>query len=60
IPGKGFVHIASLYKERVNPTYINQTPLLYGDHIILQMGDRIILPNVTLRFEIPDEEATEL
>ncbi|MCM1111335.1 MAG: FHA domain-containing protein [Clostridium sp.] len=57
-PSKGYVHYISLYKEKVNKTFIGSEPLLYGDNIILKDGDMIKLPDATLRFEIPDEEGT--
>ena len=60
VPGKGFVHTLSLFKEKVNPTFIGKEPLVYGDRIVLAHGDRIILPDAELKFEIPDEEATEI
>lgn len=59
VPGKGFVHYASLYKQRVNDTFINNERLEYGDCIILNHGDLIKLPDITVKFEIPDEEGTE-
>ena len=34
VPGKGFVHTLSLYKEKVNPTFIGSEPLVYGDRIV--------------------------
>ena len=60
VPGKGFVHTLSLYKEKVNPTFIGSEPLVYGDRIVLTHGDVIRLPDTTLKFELPDEEATEI
>lgn len=60
IPGKGFVHYLSLFKERVNKTFIGSEQLLYGDCIVLKHGDKLKLPDATLLFEIPDEEATEI
>lgn len=60
IPGKGFVHCASLYKEKVNPTFIGQNKLEYGDCVILHHRDFIRLPDVEARFEIPDNEATDI
>ena len=60
IPTTGFMHYVSLYKERVNKTFINSTELLWGDTLILQNGDIIKLPNVELKFELPDEEATQI
>lgn len=60
VPGKGFVHYISLFKEKVNKTYIGNEPLVYGDCIILAHGDVIKLPDANLKFEIPDEEATDI
>lgn len=59
VPGKGFVHYLSLFKERVNKTYIGNEPIVYGDCIILAHGDVIKLPDANLKFEIPDDEATD-
>jgi hypothetical protein len=60
VPAKGFVHYVSLYKERVNPTYIGDELLQYGDCVVLHHGDLVKLPDLTLMFELPDEDATEL
>ncbi len=60
VPVKGFVHYVSLYKEKVNATSIDKNPLLFGDCIVLNHGDLIKLPDATLRFEIPDEEETDI
>ncbi len=60
VHGKGFVHYASLYKKLVNPTYIGETLLEYGDKFILNHGDIIRLPDVDIHFEIPDDDRTEL
>ncbi len=60
VPAKGFVHYVSLFKERVNDTFIGKERLLYGDCIVLNHGDEIRLPDATLRFEIPDDEGTEI
>ena len=59
VPSMGFTHLVSLYKERVNKTFVNNTQLLYGDTLILQHGDIIKLPDLNVRFELPDEEATQ-
>lgn len=59
VPAKGFVHYISLFKEKVNKTFIGNEPLLYGDCIVLNHGDVIKLPDATLKFDIPDEEGTE-
>ena len=60
VPGKGFVHYVSLFKEKVNKTYIGNEPLLYGDCIVLNHGDIIKLPDASLKFEIPDDEGTDI
>lgn len=57
---RGFIHSISLYKENVNATFIGDEPLLPGDSVILNDGDIIKLPGTILRFEIPDEEATQI
>ena len=60
-PHKGFVHYVSLSKENVNPTMIDGNPLHFGvDRVILRHGALIGLPDAELRFELPDEDATEL
>lgn len=59
VPGKGFVHYVSVYKEKLNATFINDERIEYGDCMVLKDGDRIKLPNATIRFEIPDEEKTD-
>lgn len=56
--GKGLVHYVSLYKQKVNDTFINHERLEFGDCIILKDGDMIKLPDMTVKFEIPDEEST--
>lgn len=60
VVGKGFVHYASLYKEKVNETAINNESLEYGDSIVLKSGDKLKLPDATILFEIPDDEGTEI
>ena len=58
---KGFIHYISLCKENVNPTTVNGNTLYFGvDRMILNDGAIIKLPDAELRFEIPDEEATEI
>lgn len=59
VPQKGLVYYVSLYKEKVNRTFIGEQPLLYGDCIVLGHGDTIKLPDASLRFEIPDDDATD-
>lgn len=60
IPGKGFVHFASLYKMKSNATFINNERLEYGDCVVLQHGDILKLPDISIKFEIPDDEDTDL
>ncbi len=60
VPDKGYVHYASLYKERINETFINDEILAFGDCIILKSGDKLTLPDATLLFEIPDEDGATL
>lgn len=60
VPSTGFTHLVSLFKERVNKTFINSTELFWGDTLILQHGDIIKLPDMDIRFELPDEEATQI
>lgn len=57
-PAKGFIHCVSLFKEKVNATYVGKIQLLPGDCIVLNDGDIIRLPDATLRFEIPDRDGT--
>lgn len=59
VPSKGFVHYLSLFKEKVNKTWLGNEQLLFGDVIVLNHGDIIKLPDATLIFEIPDDEATD-
>lgn len=60
VPGKGFVHYASLYKQQINATFISGERLAYGDCVILKHGDILNLPDISVRFEIPDEEETDV
>lgn len=53
-----YKHKVRLFKEKVNATSINGTPLSPSDTIILSDGDVIKMPDATLRFEIPDSEKT--
>lgn len=57
-PVEGIIHCVSLYKDKVNKTFVGTEQLLPGDVLILQPGTIIKLPDATLRFEIPDEERT--
>lgn len=59
VQGKGFVHYASLCKQKTNKTFIGNEQLEYGDCIVLNHGDVIKLPDVNVKFEIPDEEETD-
>ena len=59
VKGKGFVHYASLCKQKVNKTFIGSEQLEYGDCFVLNHGDVIKLPDVNVKFEIPDEEGTD-
>ncbi len=58
--GKGLVHYVSLNKQQVNPTYVGDVLLEYGNKIVLKHNDIIKLPGMEVRFELPDEEGTEL
>lgn len=60
VSGKGFVHYISLFKEKVNKTYIGNEQLFYGDCIVLKNGDIIKLPDASLKFEISDNEGTDI
>jgi hypothetical protein len=60
VPTKGFVHYVSLYKEKVNKTYVENELLQYGDCLVLRHGDVLKLPDVTFKFELPDADATEI
>lgn len=60
LPSMGFVHYVSLLKEKLNATFIGNDQLIYGDCIVLNHGDTVKLPDAVLKFEIPDEEGTEI
>lgn len=60
VPGRGFVHYLSLYKEKVNRTCLGAEPLAYGECVVLNHGDIIRLPDADLKFEIPDDDATDI
>ncbi len=60
VPGRGFVHYLSLYKEKVNRTCLGAEPLSYGECVVLNHGDIIRLPDADLKFEIPDDDATDI
>lgn len=59
VQGKGFVHYASLCKQKINKTLIGNEQLEYGDCVVLNHGDVIKLPDVNVKFEIPNEEETD-
>ena len=52
VPGRGLVHYASLYKEKVNPTAVNGEPLAFGECVVLNDGDRLNLPDADLIFKL--------
>lgn len=56
-----YQYIVSLYKEGVNKTWVNDTLLMYGDKIIMQINDVIRLSgNVTLTLIEIDNDKTNL
>ena len=59
VPGKGLVHYLSLFKDKVNPTFIGNEPLYFGDCIVLNDKTTIRMPGADLLFESPDEDETE-
>lgn len=60
VAGKGYVHCASLYKQKVNDTFINDVKLEYGDCVVLADGDHLLLPDEEIYFRIPDPDATQV
>lgn len=60
VPGKGYLHILSLYKEKVNDTFLGKEKMYFGDSFALKHGDIIRLPSASIIFEIPDDEYTEM
>lgn len=42
-PDGSFVHVLSLYKDFVQPTWVNSTPLMHGERITLRGGDKILI-----------------
>lgn len=60
VKGRGLTHTLSLYKERLNPTFVNGMPLSFGDRVVLKHGDIINLPDLDLVFQIPDPDITEI
>ena len=59
VKGKGYVHYLSLYKEKCNETFLNDERLEFGDSVVLRNGDVLKLPDVDLRFDIPNDEGTK-
>lgn len=51
-PDGGLSHVASLYKQQTNSTYINGQQLMFGNRIVLNNGDRITLPNFDLEVSL--------
>ena len=60
VPGVGIAHHVSLYKKVVNVTFVNNIQLEFGDVIVLNTHDIIKLPDIDVKFEIPDEDETQL
>lgn len=60
VENKGFVHYISLYKEKVNPTFIGDNRLEYGDCVVLKDGDLITLADMEIEFYMPDVESQEI
>ena len=60
VKGKGIVHYLSLNKEKVNETKLNGSKMNYGETFSLKDKDMIQIPGLTLRFEMPNAEATEM
>ena len=56
VPNKGIVHYASLYKEKINPTYINKEQIMFGDCLILKDNDTIDLPDASLKFTLQEDQ----
>ena len=52
----GYTFYASLYKAKVNATYVGDAQVEYGDSIILNDGDVIKLPDKTIVFNVPKLE----
>lgn len=60
INGKGMTAYISLFKKEVNKTLVNGNQLVYGDMIVLKDGNVVDLPDMQVRYEIPDEDKTEM
>lgn len=39
----GFSHVLTLYKDNVQPTWVNSTPLMHGERVTLRSGDMIMI-----------------
>jgi len=48
----GWHVIAIAQPEYTNPTFVNQTRLMPGQHALLRNGDRLVLANVPLNVRI--------
>ena len=59
VVGNQTLFIASLYKEHVNATSVDQETMAYGDEVILKPGCVIHLPDADLVFSLFDTEGTE-
>ncbi len=53
-------HYLSLNKAQVNDTFINNVKLEFGDKIILKNYDIINLPDIDVRFNLADEDETDI
>lgn len=53
---KGYVHYLSLYKAQVNPTFIGNNRIYFGDQVELRDGEVINLPGISIKFEIASQE----
>jgi len=49
-----------LYKNEVNPTYVSGEQIAYGDAVRLNPGDVLKLADVTLVFDLADQDKTRL
>lgn len=58
--GSEYMHTASLYKERVNETFVNTDRMTIDDGLILKHGDILHLPDADVKFTIDDGERTQL
>lgn len=59
-PYLGYIHCASLYKEKVNDTFIRNEKIEYGDCVIVKNGDIIKLPDASILFRMRDGDETEI